>query len=389
MIETGIPKLDNFLGGGIPDGKSLLYYIQPGVVGEVFGMQTLYHNLRKGVKGLYITITTDPHTIRTDFKDFGWDLKKYEDKFAIIDAYSRLVGINSKERYVVEKPQSLESFASTLKMALEEFSGGAITFGSISSIIDMAGEEEGLKFIKKWNKYNVLNDNVGIANFTAWPYSAQTLKAIKEDLFNAVIEISGIAKRVIFGQYYALMKADWADTKKNAILFRLAKPGGIRAYVPKILVTGPYNAGKSTFVHAISDWAVSVDRLSTTVALDRGHIDRHGFSADIFGTPGQERFDPIIKLLGGEALGVFLVVDSTDPSTFVRGKKMLELTASYGLPYLVVANKQDLKGALDPEEIRSKMKIPKDVPILPVVSTEKRGVDRAFEVLIDMIEEGA
>ncbi|MCZ7397132.1 MAG: hypothetical protein O8C59_01305 [Candidatus Methanoperedens sp.] len=45
-IETGIPKLDDFLGGGIPKGKSLIYYIQPGVEGEIFGMQTVYNTLR-------------------------------------------------------------------------------------------------------------------------------------------------------------------------------------------------------------------------------------------------------------------------------------------------------------------------------------------------------
>ena len=36
MVETGIPKLDEFLGGGIPKGKSLVYYSQPGVEGEIF-----------------------------------------------------------------------------------------------------------------------------------------------------------------------------------------------------------------------------------------------------------------------------------------------------------------------------------------------------------------
>jgi len=64
VIETGIPKLDDFLGGGIPNGKTLLYYIEPGVEGDVFGMQTLYHNLQKGYKGLFITSTTAPDILR-------------------------------------------------------------------------------------------------------------------------------------------------------------------------------------------------------------------------------------------------------------------------------------------------------------------------------------
>ena len=172
------------------------------------------------------------------------------------------------------------------------------------------------------------------------------------------------------------------------MLFRVLRPGGIKIFIPKILVTGPFDAGKSTFVHALSTRAISVDRLGTTIAMDHGHVDYKGFSADIFGTPGQERFDPIIKLLSGESMGVFLIVDSTNPSDFVRAKHMLDITKSYGLPYVVVANKQDLPGALTPEEIREQFHLPEDVPIVRAVAKDKIGVFEAFEVLIDRITGG-
>ena len=41
MLETGIPRLDEYLSGGIPEGKTLIYLNHPGVEGDVFGMQTL------------------------------------------------------------------------------------------------------------------------------------------------------------------------------------------------------------------------------------------------------------------------------------------------------------------------------------------------------------
>ncbi|MFQ6120337.1 MAG: ADP-ribosylation factor-like protein, partial [Methanosarcinales archaeon] len=106
---------------------------------------------------------------------------------------------------------------------------------------------------------------------------------------------------------------------------------------------------------------------------------------DIFGTPGQERFDPILKLISGEAMGVFLIIDSTKPKDFVRAKKMLEITRSYGLPLVIVANKQDLNGALSPEEIREKITLPKDISIVPAAATKKEGVFEAFEMLVDKI----
>jgi len=388
VIETGIPRLDDFLGGGIPNGKTLLYYIEPGVEGDVFGMQTLYHNLQKGYKGLFITSTTAPDILRESFKELGFDMSQFEDRFAIIDAYSSIIGAASNERYVVEDPSDPSQIDEVISKAIEEFSGGTITFGSVSTIIDMVGEEKALEYIKKWNKYALVYDTVGIYNFTAWPYSPETLDRIKNEIFNAVIKVGGISKRVVYGQYYGVLRVDWTKTNEKAILFKLVRPGGIKAFIPKVLVTGPFNAGKSTFVHALSTRAVSADRLGTTVALDHGYVEHKGFSADIFGTPGQKRFDPIIKLLGGEALGIFLVVDSTRPEDFPRAVTMLEMTSRFGLPYVVVANKQDLEGALSLEEIRKMLDIHEDAPVVPASAVQKKGVLEAFEVLVDMVTGG-
>lgn len=305
LIETGIAQLDKCLGNGIPNGKTLLYYIQPGIEGEVFGMQTLFHNIQNGCKGIFITSSADPSAMRNYFKGFGWDLDEYDDKFAMIDAYSALIGADSSERYVVENPENIDNIDRTISEAMEHFSGEIIVCGSLSTIMDICGEERTLRYINDWNKYVCVHDSVGIYNFTAWPYSQETIRKMKSELFNAVIRVGGIAERIIFGQYYGIPKVDWTDASVQSVLFRVHRPGGVKVYVPKILVTGPFNAGKSTFVNALSTRAVSVDRQGTTVALDHGHVDHKGFSADIFGTPGQERFDPILKTLGGEAMGVF------------------------------------------------------------------------------------
>lgn len=388
MIETGIPKLDEFLGGGIPKGKSLVYYIQPGVEGEIFGLQTIYSSLKKGGTGVFIVSSTIPEILKGQFREFGWDIQQFKDKFLFVDAYNSLIGAPSNEKYVVSNPDNIEAFSKTIIDAMKDLSPSTFVFGSLSTIIDLCGEKETIEAVRKWNEMAKLYDHVLVYNFTAWPYSEETLKAIKDDMFNAVISVGGISERVIFGQYFGIFKADWTNEIKKSMLFRVLRPGGIKLYIPKILVTGPFDSGKSTFVHALSTKAISVDRMGTTIALDHGHVDYKGFSADIFGTPGQERFDPIIKLLSGESMGVFLIVDSTNPTDFVRAKQMLEITKSYGLPYVLIANKQDLPGALAPEEIRKQFSLPHDVPIVPVVAKDKKGIFEAFEVLIDKITGG-
>jgi len=388
MVETGIPKLDDFLGGGIPKGKSLVYYSQPGVEGEIFGLQTVYGTLKKGGTCVFVVSSTMPEIIKDQFKEFGWNMNLFKDKLFFVDSYNPLIGAASDEKYVVSNPDDIEYFNRTITDILKELPPSTIVFGSLSTIMDLCGEIETIEAVRNWNKLAMIYNHVMVYNFTAWPYSDQTLDLIKDKLFNSVISIGGIAERVIFGQYFGIIKSDWAEISKKSMLFRVLRPGGIRIFIPKILVTGPFDAGKSTFVHALSTRAISVDRLGTTIAMDHGHVDYKGFRADIFGTPGQERFDPIIKLLSGEAMGVFLVVDSTNPSDFVRAKQMLDITKSYGLPYVIIANKQDLPGALKPEEIREQFHLPEDVPVVPVVAKDKKGVYEAFEVLIDRITGG-
>lgn len=390
MVETGIPKLDKFLGDGIPIGKSMVYFNHPGVEGDVFGMQTLYHNLSRNISCVYITSSSNPGLVKDQFTEFGWSIREFEDNLTIMDAYSSLVGDLSNEKYVVSDPENIEDMNEMIIQVMKDVpKRSVIIVGSLSTIMDLCGEENTLKAIKLWNKMALLYDHVIIYNFTAWPYSESTIHAITDELFNSVISVGGIAERVIFGQYFGVLKADWTDHQAQSMLFRVLRPGGIKIYIPKILVTGPFDAGKSTLVHSLSTRAVSVDRLGTTIALDHGHIDHKGFSADIFGTPGQERFDPIIKMISGEAMGIFLVVDSTAPKDFVRAKQMLEITKGYGLPYVIIANKQDIPGAMPVDDIRSHFNIPEDVPITPAVATEKKGVFEAFELLVEKITGGA
>lgn len=388
MVETGIPKLDDLLGGDIPKGKSVVYYIQPGVEGEIFGMQTIYTTLIKSGRGVFVASSTSPSVIKELFGDFGWNVEPFKENLTFVDAYNSLIGLPSEEKYTVTDPDNIENFSEIITTLLQETPPSTIVFGSLSTIMDLCGEKETLEAVKSWNILAMLYDHVIVYNFTAWPYSEETLELIKNELFNAVISIGGIAERVIFGQYFGIFKSDWTEENRKSMLFRVLRPGGIKLFIPKILVTGPFNAGKSTFVHSLSNKAISVDRLGTTIALDHGHVEYKGFSADIFGTPGQERFDPIIKLISGESMGVFLIVDSTNSKDFVRAKQMLEITKSYGLPFIIVANKQDLPDALKPDEIRKQFNLPMNVPVVPVAAIDKTGVYEAFEILVDKITGG-
>ncbi len=374
-MKLGIPVIDEIL--EIPSGKVVTYYVDPEVEGEVFLMQTLHENSKR-CKCVLVTTSMSPMVVRNRFKEFGWDVN-----FPIVDAYSGLVGDISDEKYFVKDPSNAEELNKAIENAIEE--NDLVAINSLSTMIDLCGEEI-VKYFKSWRDLAIVNDSILVINFVAWPYDERVINTVIAHS-NVIVNVGGIHHRVILGQYYGLVKVDWTDFKRKSILFKVVKPGGIRAYIPKILVTGPYNAGKSTFVHAISTKAVSVDRLGTTVALDHGHVEYKGFTIDVFGTPGQERFDPILKILGEEAMGVIVVIDSTKPEDFPRAKEMLEKTTKFGLPYVIAANKQDLPNALHPEEIRKMVNLPADIPIIPTVASKGEGVYDVLDALLKILME--
>ena len=90
----------------------------------------------------------------------------------------------------------------------------------------------------------------------------------------------------------------------------------------KVVVTGPFNAGKTTFIKAVSEITVlSTERQvsdasgegkgETTVAMDFGRIT---ISDDVvlylFGTPGQQRFSFMWETLSEGMLGFVVLVDA-------------------------------------------------------------------------------
>ncbi|HIE33577.1 MAG TPA: GTP-binding protein [Candidatus Altiarchaeales archaeon] len=372
LYKTNIPRLDEFLHGGLKSNTVTVLWATPGIDNAPFAYQAIMERLGEGDYCLYVNQSKAGSTIEREIEHYGWNVKPYKDKgqFVFLDAYSSLVNSKSDEKFYVENPRDVKSITERLRKALEgtEDKHTLLVYDSISTLIDHCGDKS-LDEIKEWKKIFKEKNATGMFMFTEWPYEEQVLNKLKL-LSDAIVQLKAIEEKVILREFFIVSKVAWnGKTKKGvSVPFKIAVPGGVRVYIPKILVTGAFNAGKSSFVHSASTRAVSVDRLGTTIALDHGHVDYRGFSVDLFGTPGQERFDPILELLGGESLGVIAIVDSTNPSSLTRVKEMLEKSKSAGLPSVIVANKANLEGAMSVDEIREKMKLLKEIPIIPTTA---------------------
>ena len=163
----------------------------------------------------------------------------------------------------------------------------------------------------------------------------------------------------------------------------------------KMVITGPFSAGKTEFIRQISeiDVVATEKKISrpeerikdqTTVAMDFGRLTvDDDLVLYLFGTPGQRRFDFMWEVLSQGMLGFVVLLDSVRPETFREARDILDTFRSYAqVPYVVAANKQDMDDAWPPEDLRIALRIPGDVKVLPCTATQRESVKH---VLIELL----
>jgi signal recognition particle receptor subunit beta len=166
-----------------------------------------------------------------------------------------------------------------------------------------------------------------------------------------------------------------------------------------MVVTGPFNAGKTEFIRTVSEIEVvsteqnissDFERVkeTTTVALDFGRLTVDDtLILHIFGTPGQRRFEFMWDILAEGMLGYVVMIDSTRPETFREARYILDSFAEHSdTPFVVAVNKQDLENAWDAEDIRHALHLRDEIPVLPCVATNMALVKKVLLKLLDLIK---
>jgi signal recognition particle receptor subunit beta len=155
----------------------------------------------------------------------------------------------------------------------------------------------------------------------------------------------------------------------------------------KVVVTGPFNAGKTTFIKAVSEITVlSTERQitdvsgeghgETTVAMDFGRIT---ISDDVvlylFGTPGQQRFSFMWETLSEGMLGFVVLVDALAEGSITEAVAMIEFfTGMSDVPFVVAANKVAADDTETLAGLRSRLSLSEDVPLLAVDARDRESV---------------
>ncbi len=181
------------------------------------------------------------------------------------------------------------------------------------------------------------------------------------------------------------------STRANMIRKTRATNGKVTRPL-KIVVTGPFAAGKTTLIRTISEITVlSTEKditddtrsrkAETTVAMDFGRItiDRD-LVLYLFGTPGQTRFWFMWDELVRGAIGAVVMVDTRRLADCFAAIDFFEHRR---LPYLIAINCFDGMQYHNAQDVRDALAIGNDVP---VISCDARNRESTKNVLISLVE---
>jgi signal recognition particle receptor subunit beta len=170
----------------------------------------------------------------------------------------------------------------------------------------------------------------------------------------------------------------------------------------KIVVTGPFSAGKTTLIKTISEVAIvgterdvsdgsKSQKSKTTVAMDYGRVTfAEDLSLFLFGTPGQRRFEVMWEILSEGMIGFVLLVNLTDERSLEESAHILEQFRTYAdVPFVVGVTHVDevLDQGMDLDaKVRAVLELPPETLVMPCDPRSREDVKSLMlEILIGVL----
>jgi len=383
MIYTDITALDEMIGGGVPRGKRVLFSLAPGVEGQQFMFSALKCAHSMGKRCLVIVpyttaeaflsdLSATPYGVEADDRMILLDTNTFEE----IEARSR-----TPEAEYAAWEERIDSVCGTTRVDA--------VFLYCNRLCDEIGTEAALglfsgRCLKRgatlFVEYLNLYDEEHLDTLTA------------SNPFDLVISIGEGYGNLLFVNHFMVRHVTWTSLPAREIPYVIRENGSVSPQIPKIVVTGPVDAGKTTFIQTVSENWVSSDRIgisgsATTVAMDFGHplVSCRGFEITLVGTPGQEHFGPIINHLLTNATGVIFIVDGTSVESLSRGLEILGTVRRMRLPFVIAVNKREMPGRLSDATLRTLLHLSGRIPLYHISALNREEAMGVIDALIALI----
>jgi signal recognition particle receptor subunit beta len=383
MISTGVDGLDELLGKGVPRGSRVLYSLEPGVDGQLFMMSSLSCSLKKGLSCLVILPSATVDAFRNDaIARCGSKLDiRMTGQVLFLDAIDRE---RIQKSAKTQEAQAREWQARIQKICRENKVD--VIFAYLDLLYEDFGLETALEILEAGRidaKTTLFIEHLNLEG----PKLID--RFINGFSFNLVIAVRSSDRPVPHFTYFTLLHSSWRTSVSRSVPF-IISGGRIVPYIPKIIVTGPAQSGKSTFVANATigrrpEDRTGEDRDPVPEGMDYGWLRWRDFDISLHGTHGQTEYDPLIPPALKHAMGAVLIVDSTRPDTFPRARLLIGMIDKKKIPFLVAASKSDLPGSIPAGAIRKELDLKPAIPVYPIAATKRTDVHRVLEALVDYI----
>ncbi len=231
FAPTGIPGLDEILGGGFLRGKTYLVAGEAGCGKTIFSIQFLIHGALIGEPGLYIAIDEPTNQLLRGLRLFGWDLGDLisSRRLMFLDMRTHFSKIYLRdERKHIEPRYIIEQILA----AARKINAKRLVIDPIAPLV-YGGKEEDVLYAREFLREMVFaiekTGELTTIMTSEIPTGSSKLSrfGVEEFLASGIIvlgieEIYGNVERVMY-----IRKARWAPVKPSKYIFDIVSGRGI------------------------------------------------------------------------------------------------------------------------------------------------------------------
>lgn len=361
----GVDIIDNLVFGEVENLGAILILGDGGTGKSILCKQFAYQGLGKGEDCIYVAIDETPKEIVDFMRRMGWGIDGYlkEGKLKILSIPpAELSNINALNLKLTESFSRLGRVRPA-RVIIDSLTALCSTVDRPTVIID---------FIRLLGRKVKNLGSLCFYTLNRQGFDSRLIELIK-DVSDGVIELKLSEEEGRLRHYLRIFKMKGVDHSRKWVPYTIDREDGLRFYVPKVLLVGPPGAGKKTIARQLakgnpnSEFRVSLGELELELIV------------------GGESLNITRQFISKDISGIIVVADSADPHGLPEAVNMLKDLRGVNMPIILLANKQDLKDAIMPQNIRDEFGVPESVQIIGTTAVKGEGLREALKTLLKLI----